>query len=76
MRRPLALPLNVGGNRENIAKLIVSPLALAPSTVTMKLLAVEAGLEAGDRDTSTCVQVVVEPETWTDALAKTVPVED
>lgn len=42
----------------------------------MKLLAVEVGLEAGDRDTSTCVQVVVEPETWTEALAKTVPIED
>jgi hypothetical protein len=69
MRRPLALPLNVGGNRENIAKWMVSPLALAPSTVTVKLLAVEAGLEVGDRDTSTCVQVVVEPETWTEALA-------
>jgi len=69
IRKPLALPLNVGGKRENIAKWIVSPLALAPSTVTAKILAVEAGFEVGVRATAACVQVVVEPATGTKALA-------
>jgi hypothetical protein len=69
MRRPLALPLNVGGKRENIAKLIVSPIALAPSTVTVKMLVVDTGLEAGVRYTTTCIQFVVEPWTGTEALA-------
>jgi len=61
--------LNVGGKRENIAKCIVCPLALPPSTVTAKTLAVEAGLEVGVRDTTACVHVVVEPVTGTEAFA-------
>ena len=68
IRRPFALPLNVGGKRENMAKLIVSALALAPSTVTVKLLAVDTGLEAGVRGTTTCVQEAA-PETGTEELA-------
>lgn len=69
MRRPLTLPLNVGGKRENIAKLIVSPIALAPSTVTVKILVVDTGLEVGVRCTMTCIQAVVEPEIGTEAFA-------
>jgi hypothetical protein len=69
IRRPLALPLNVGGKRENIAKLIVPPIALAPSIVIVKMFVVDTGLEAGVRYTTTCVQVVVEPDTGTEALA-------
>ncbi len=46
-RIPFGLFLNVGGNNENIAKLIVWPEAAVPSTVTVKIFAVDAGVVLG-----------------------------
>ena len=40
---PFSRLLKVGGNKENMAKLMVWPAALAPSKVSVKLFAVEFG---------------------------------
>ena len=40
---PFSQSLEVGGNNENMAKLMVSPAASAPSKVTIKLFAIEFG---------------------------------
>jgi hypothetical protein len=57
-RIPFALFLNVGGKRESMAKLIVCPLAAAPSNVIVKRFAVEDGVVDGLKVTVTCFHAV------------------
>ena len=76
MRRPFGLSLNVGGNKENKEKKIVSPDAASPSTVNVKELPVFGALEVGVSVTENCVQSVESaPETSWEAEANTVPSE-
>lgn len=67
--KPFARLLNVGGNKENMAKLIICPAALAPSNMIANLFAVDAGEEVGVKDTATCFHVVCDELMGTDAEA-------
>lgn len=57
-RIPFGRFLNVGGNREKREKNIVWPEAAAPSTVTVKTLAVFGAEAVGLNDTDTWVQTL------------------
>ena len=76
VRIPFALFLNVGGKRENMAKLIVCPDAAVPSTVTAKTLVRLVVPVLGVKEAVTCFQAVWLPESWTVAEPKTWPEED
>ena len=67
--RPFSRPLKVGGNKENIAKLMVWLAALAPSNVIVKLFAVDAGKDVGVKDTLIWSHVVYVPLIGTEADA-------
>lgn len=60
-RMPFSLFLNVGGNNDNIAKLMISPAAEFPFTVIANMLFVDPGAMFVFRETLTCFQVVWEP---------------
>lgn len=66
---PFSRSLKVGGNNENMAKLMVSPATSAPSNVTVKLFAVEFGDTVGVRRSVIRCQVVWDPLTGTDEEA-------
>lgn len=57
-RIPFGLFLNVGGNKENIAKKAVSPAAFLPSRVTWKVLFVSVADAVGLSCAENCFQVV------------------
>jgi len=68
------LPLNVGGKRENMAKLTALPFAwLEPKLIENVLLLLEVAIE-GTRDKVYCFHDVV--SAGTEAEARVVPVED
>jgi hypothetical protein len=58
MRMPFSLPLNVGGIKLNMAKLMVAPAAVAPSTVTVKLFEASLADDEGVNVVNACVQEV------------------
>ena len=70
---PFGLFLNVGGNNDSIAKLIVCPAALAASTEIVNKLLLFPGVVVGDSSTVACLQVVWDPDTGTFAEARTWP---
>lgn len=73
-RIPFGLFLNVGGNRENSEKKMVSPEAASPSRVMVNELFVFAALDVGLSVTKNLVQLVAEaPETSWEDEASTVP---
>lgn len=59
---PFGRFLNVGGKRENMAKLIFCPDSAAPSTVTVKLFDVELGVVVGISVTFTWAHAVWAPD--------------
>ena len=67
--KPFVRSLKVGGNKENMAKSMVCPAALAPSNVTVKLFAVDAGEDVGLKDAATCFHAVCDPLIGTDTEA-------
>jgi hypothetical protein len=70
-RIPFARFLNVGGNKENMAKLIVCPDAEAPSKVTVKRFVRALAEVLGVKVTMTCFHAVCWPERTTVAEAMT-----
>ena len=73
---PLGLFLNVGGNNENMAKLmVVAVLCAAPVgwIVTTNRLFVSDALEVGRSGNCTCAHCVREPRTLTEPEASTFP---
>ena len=73
-RIPLGLFLNVGGKRENREKNAVSPAALSPSKVTLKVLLVSLADAVGLSCTKNSVQLVaVDACALREADARTAP---
>jgi len=62
---PFGLSLNVGGNSDNMAKWMVCPLAVSPSSVMANKFAVEGGVIVGTSLILTCFQDVCDPHTRT-----------
>lgn len=73
---PFGWSLYVGGNKENIAKLIVSPAAAAPSTVTKNVLLLSDALAVGCSVRNTCFHVVCAPLMVVEFDASIVPDEE
>lgn len=70
---PLTLLLKVGGNTDNIAKLIVNPAAAGPLRVMLNQLLLFGGAFAGVKVVVTCSQVVCVPFIGIDAEPKDKP---